>query len=312
MAFTPKPHVSAALQHLRLGVSAAGLAVALAMVLQMFIFGFVHYTDVRWTTLEDAGRTRELRVVQSNADSARSLTGRGSAAAENPAPQAEPAPAPAAADANRVLNRNDRVLATTSGLARSLGTVAAVMMMILMLQGVVVAGGASVPGVERAVTAATWSIVIAFVCLPVSSMLPGVPFRGALPSYEWITVSSEAIHAKSAAAPSGATFFGSALLAPMVVLAAAALVVLRFHAGVEQGVIATSVSELDEKLRREMSSIKVGATGAPRSVGALNRAMGESPPALISAPPPPLARIDPEEDRPIGRPTAGESLRRPI
>ncbi len=309
MAFTPKPHVSAALQHLRLGVAAAGLAVVLAMVLQMFVFGFVHYTDVRWTTLEDTGRTRELRVVQSNAGGARSLTGKGSAVGADPAAKPEPAPATVTADANRVPSRNDGWLAATSGLARSLGTVGALVMMILMLQGVVIAGGASVPGVERAVGAATWSIVIAFLCLPISAMLPGVPFRGALPSYEWLTASSGALRAGSPDAPGGTTFFGSALLAPIVVLAAAALVVMRFHAGVEQGVIATSVSELDDKLRREMSSIKVGATNAPRSVGALNRAMGETPPA---APAPPLARITPEDERPIGRPIAGDSLRRPI
>jgi len=313
--FQPKPHVSAALQHLRFTITAAGGALILALIAQLFIFGFVHYTDLRWTTLEPARPAEpELRVVETNTDSARSLTGRGSRVAHAQTPADEAAPTPA--DVNRALSRADYWFHAISDLARSIGSVAAAALAIMMLMGVAVAGGASVPGVEKVVTASTWSVVVALVCLPTASTLPGVPFRGALPAYDWLTAASEAIRAGAPAAPGGSQFLASALVAPIVVIAVTAMIVIRFHRGVEQGVIATSVSELDEKLRREMSSIKMGAVSAPRSVGALNRAIGDAPadplaPAAIPEPAP-LAERRSGGDRRINEPSAGAGLRRPI
>lgn len=314
MSYTPKPHVSAALRHLRLGVTVAGALLSLALILQLLVFAFVHFTDVRWTELEPPKQTtRELRVVRSNTDTAVSLSGAGSRVADKALPATEPAVV--AADVNRVLNRNDVWMHGASDLARSVGSIAVIVLALALFQGVIVAGGAHVPGVERVVTASSWGIALALVCLPVAGMLPGIPFAGALPSYEWVIGASEAIRAGSPEAPGWGEFYGSTLFAPMIALIVTLLIVLRFHVGVEQGVIATSVSELDEKLHREMSSIKLGATSAPRSVGALNRAIGEASglgaaapktggEAALAAGGAPMRRIT--------EPGAGEGLKRPI
>lgn len=334
MVWTQKPHVSEALRRLRVVVTAAGAILVVALLMNLLVFAFVHYTDVRWTTQEpDQAAVRELRVVRSNTGSAKSLTGKGSSIGATVATTTEPAAhgalgagvapwranAPvaqgvSAADVNRILNRNDLWLRATSDLARSLGTIAVIVLAIAMFQGVIVAGGASVPGVDRAVTAGSWAFVLAFICLPVGTILPGISFAGALPGYDWLTEASEAIRTGSPQAPGWGAFYGSALLAPVVSLVVAAVVMLRFSAGVEQGVIVTSVSELEEKLHREMSSIKLGAMNAPRSVGALNRAIGESTPmttgASLSSPPAP--ETDPAPARRIGTPSIGESLKRPI
>ncbi len=314
MSYTPKPHVSAALRHLRLAVTAAGAALSLALILQMLVFAFVHYTDVRWTEMEPPKQsTREMRVVRSNADTAVSLSGAGSKVADKAPP---PELTVQAADVNRVLNRNNLWMHSTSDLARSMGFVAVVVLALCLFQGVIVAGGAGVPGVERCVTSSSWAMVLALVCLPVAAMLPGIPFGGALPSYEWLTAASESIHNNSPASPGWGEFYASVLIVPLIALIATGLIVLRFHMGVERGVIATSVSELDEKLHREMSSIKLGATSAPRSVGALNRAIGE-PTGLAAAAPKPvpeqaLAAGGGQSLRRIGEPSSGDGLKRPI
>lgn len=313
MGYTPKPHVSAALRHLRLGVTASGAALSLALILQLLVFAFVHFTDARWTEMEPPKpTTRELRVVRSNTDTAQSLSGAGSKVAEKLAEAETPV---AAANVNRVLNRNDFWMHGASDLARSVGSVAVIVLALALFQGVIVAGGASVPGVERVVTSSTWALVLALLCLPVAGMLPGIPFAGALPSYEWLTAASESMRSDSPVAPGWGEFYGSVFFAPMIALIGSAVIVLRFHAGVEQGVIATSVSELDEKLHREMSSIKLGATSAPRSVGALNRAIGDASgvgaaapktgaEAALAAGGAPLRRI--------GEPSTGDGLKRPI
>lgn len=311
MSYTPKPHVSAALRHLRRAVTVSGALLSMALILQLLSFAFVHYTDVRWSTLEaPQPATHEMRVVRTNADSARSLSGAGSKVKK---PAAADTPPPPSAEVNRVLNRNNFWLHSASDLGRSVGTVAVIVLALAMFQGVVVAGGAGVPGVEKAVTAGSWSLVIAFLCLPVATLLPGVEYAGALASYEWITAASEAVRSGSPDAPGWGTLYGSVLIGPMIALFATALVVLRFHSGVEQGVIVTNISELDEKLHREMSSIKLGATSAPRSVGALNRAIGE---AATIAPPAPAAPMEPSLSGPsmrrLNEPSAGEGLRRPI
>lgn len=310
MAYTPKPHVSAALRHLRRAVTVSGALLSIALILQMLSFAFVHFTDARWSTLQaPQPATHEMRVVRTNADAALSLSGAGSKVKKTAAAGTPPPPS---ANVNRVLNRNDFWLRSVSDLSRSVGSVAVIVLALAMFQGVVVAGGASVPGVEKAVTAGSWSIVIAFLCLPVATLLPGIEFVGALTSYDWMTNASEAVRSGSPDAPGWGTLYGSVLIGPMIALFATALVVLRFHAGVEQGVIVTNISELDEKLQREMSSIKLGATSAPRSVGALNRAIGEAATVAPIPTPPMETPLSGPSMRRLNEPNAGEGLKRPI
>ena len=56
---TPRPHVSAAVVQLRLWVWFAAAALVLAATTELLTFGFVHYTDIRFTVLEAKGYGRQ-------------------------------------------------------------------------------------------------------------------------------------------------------------------------------------------------------------------------------------------------------------
>src|SRR5690606_25613394 len=77
MRYTPKPHVSAALAHLRHGITACALVVVAAAVVQMLVFGFVHFTQVRFEEPKREVTAQPLSVV----------------AAPRPVAGAKPAPA---------------------------------------------------------------------------------------------------------------------------------------------------------------------------------------------------------------------------
>ena len=83
-----------------------------------------------------------------------------------------------------------------------------------------------------------------------------------------------------------------------VAIAGLAAAVIRFRVGVEHGVIVTNVSQLDEKLESEIRGMKMGQLSSPRSVGALNTAIGDN--AEESAPSKPMSA--PATETPTGRP----------
>jgi hypothetical protein len=238
----------------------------------MLVFMFAAYTEVRWTEVRapKPERERVLKVVSPAASvpvpaeagvSEAAVAGGVRSLAEKDAPK------PAA----RTLSAADGLMARISGLACGAGTLAAVCLCVLTALGVCVAGGGCVPGVERAVTAAVWSLVLALLCLPWSTIMPGLGLPGVLAPYTDMTraledgaMSSTALHAQWAAAP-------------LVAMFAALGVGLWFRAGVERGVIVLSPSELDRAVEREVEAInrRGVASSTPKAVGALNRAIGE-------------------------------------
>lgn len=312
MAYSPRPHVSAALSHLRLGVTASAVVVGAALALNILVWAFAHFTDVRETVIESGtSESQPLEVVQGDPDAVTLAQRRAAMQAER-AQRAE-AEGQRPADVNRVVSRFEPVLSRLSGLARVFGMIAGLVMAVLMLEAVVIAGGASVPGVERAVTAASWALVIGLLCAPLDRIAPSLGFPGALAPYETIVSATDAVRAGRADAPGAVMIYGLFFLLPLATIVATALVVIRFHSGVERGAIVTSVSELDDQVAREMSSIKVGATNAPRTVGALNRAIGDR---SAAQPAPAMAGAASEdgggEGPALREPSPGAGLRRPI
>lgn len=300
MFFKPKPHVSDALRHLRVTIVACGLILGVCIALQTLVWGFVHFTDARWQEVEEVVTDSHVTVVPS-APQPGSLSGRSLNAASKPVTTKT-------VRINRVLSRTDGWFASIVGLTSTLGVITAIILAIAMHQGVVIAGGACVPGVERAVTAGMWAVVVALICAPIGVIIPEFPFSGVFTPYAAMTQASDAIREGLPNAPSSTGFYAEHLLLPLIAFAGVIFVVVHFLAGVEQGVIATSVSELDEKLAREMASIKRVAANQPRSIGALNQAMGE--------------RGEPDDDAPAAKPKAdpkslnspnpGAPLSRPI
>ncbi len=263
-----KPHVCEALRSLHRPVWCCALVLGLAICAQMLVWAFANFTDVRFTRIEADDAQQAPLVVQ------------GGAAAQSPPKRAvveRQAP-----DPNLARSAADHTLAALSGLAVFAGTLAALGLLGAMFLGVTIAAGGAVPGVEKASRGFVWAVVAAALALPLRSLLPSFPLPGALLSYEALTQAVEA-H-RQGAGPGALAYFSQFVAAPLTALALTALAALRFSAGVEAGLIATSVSELDEALEREMASIKLASTRTPKTVGALNRAIGDHDDAALQRP----------------------------
>lgn len=267
LSYTPRPHLSAALAHLRFSIFACALVLGIALSGRIVLFAIVHFTDARTTQV---GGTEEapLRVVSTPPRA--QITG-------TPKKAEEIAEAPPRADVNQVPGTSDLMLRRGSIVVQWVGVMSALLLAVLMFQAVMLAGASSVPGVERAVSAGTLAFIVVLCCLPLSGVLPETPFRGVFVAYERLVEDSALVRAGDAAAPTGLSFIGANVLLPSALILALVIAVLRFRSGVEAGVIATSVSELNEKLEREIRSMKTGNLSAPRAVGALNLAIGAQP-----------------------------------
>jgi len=275
-----KPHVSVALRQIRGWITLAAVLVVVAGITQALTFGFVHYTDIRTVELRTTPNA-ELSVVGAPGP----LQGPG-AVVEIPDVAAQAATGGVrthalaraqAAEVNTARTGWDTVLARASALACSIGALAALALLALTMLGAVVAGGGAVPGVERVVTSAIWSLVLAVLSVPLRDILPSLPVPGVFAGYDSLTQRSGLWSSTGVGA---ASTLAQWVVAPLLASGAAAMICLWFRAGVARGVIITSVSELDEMADREMANItRRGVRNAVgKSVGALHRALGEDAP----------------------------------
>lgn len=288
--FDPKPHVSRALAHLRFSVQLCALVLGLSLVANVGVWATVYFTDARWT---DETVSTELappaRVVDGEAVS---RTGK------------EIVPRSVTVEeTRRVPSAAEVTMRDTWRLSVWLGTIAAVALLLLMLEGVFVAGGANVPGVEKLVTATSWTMVVVFVCLPLRSVFPAFPMDGVFSSYDAMASVSELIKAGDATAPGSMGFVLERLFLPLVCLGASAFVALRFSSGVERGVISRSAGEAELRLIEEMEQ-------SQRATGVQGRAQGALSVTLEEEPPPP-SRPEPLQ-RPLSSPSPGKAPGRVI
>ncbi len=286
-----KPHISEALRHLRGGITFAGVIVALCATVQLLVFGFVHFTEIRWERAAPVATYQAPTVVASDRAVAMPSAATGKAPSillsePEPAPKpveekAAPTPKPASVTVpgaprpGLVYSRWDAALGFYSDAAVTVGIMAAFLVALLTFQGVIV--GSQVPGIEKAVGASTWAIILALISLPWRDALPKVPFGGVFGSYDAMTKASAAAQLGQIPGPA---IMAEYLLLPLMALVCGLLIIVRFRAGIERGVIITSVNELDAALSREMRDIaKRGpaSTAIVRSVGALNQAIGDRP-----------------------------------
>lgn len=275
-----KPHVSPALKHLRHSVTLSGLAIAACAIIQMMIFGFVHFTEVRWVEIKPTPTVSSLAVV----DGAR-LADPNAPIRQRRAVEAQ------TIAAERIPSRWAGTLEDFSAIAVTVGVLAACVFVGMTILAVCVAAGGAVPGVERAVTAATWSIIIAGLALPWRDFLPSMPFPGIFGSYEAMLAASD-----HGAAGGAARMFLTYLILPLAGVVASIYAVLVFRSGVRAGIISNMISEVDEMLEREIAGIR--ARGVSSNVGgrgssSLTRTIGE-PAGAIASPLPQdlLAGID--------------------
>lgn len=319
-----RPHVSAAIQSLRPMVTAAAIGVIACATVQMLVFGFVHFTEVRWEKSEQPVTTQSLTVVTGPArESAQAAPG---GAIEQGGRRGRRITEVQAAAMRQVPSRWAPVLQQFSDFAVAIGVVSTLALGVFVAVGTVIGGGGAVPGVEKAVKALAWATMLALFAIPWQDALASIPFGGVFGDYQTMVLASEAVDAGNAAV---APLLAAHLLLPLAALVVAGVVVVSFRAGVERGVIVTSVSELDEALDREMEHIKqrgIGSNvGGGRTIGTLNRAIGDQQPESGPVPmakPAAAAAADPDADPAKGRswvspadrrmnqPTSGNPLRR--
>lgn len=288
MTRNQKPHVSAALAQLKPGVTFACLILAASVFVQLLVFGFVHFTELRFEGARvESAPAGSLSVVPSVA-----IEPRREPATNPQASAAKPEAAPVATAAPRALSTINTVLHRISDLAVTAGTGSTAVLWILVFLGVVVGSSAQVPGVEKAVSAACWSLLLALACLPWQQVVPTTPFPGVFTAYATMTGASDAVDAGAA---SMGVLLAIHLVLPLAAFFVALLVLARFRSGIAAGVIIRSVSELDAAIEREAEEIArrgVSLSG-PRTVGALNSAIGS---VQMMSGPAPAPRRDQEEE----------------
>ncbi|MEM1422582.1 MAG: hypothetical protein AAGH64_01125 [Planctomycetota bacterium] len=302
MAYTPKPHISHALQHLRTGVFIASGVLIVALLAQLASWTVIHFGGENPTRIEAEPGVGQSAVVfaperQEPSD-----------AVTQTSPGETDGPPSSSADINAVATGTDLVIRRVADVSRVVGIVAVVALLVFLTQSVAVAGGGGVPGVEMVVTASTWAFVLFALAVPWGDVLPEVTFSGVLRSGAGFAESARAFHNSEVGA---AGYYAFRVLLPFLMMGGAFACALRFRAGVAKGVIVTHASMLDEQLEAELRKRKLGEGMTPRSVGALNTAIGEAPvekgPAPMSPPKPaagpsPMSSHYAPGETPPGRP----------
>jgi hypothetical protein len=130
--------------------------------------------------------------------------------------------------------------------------------------------------VERAVTAAVWSMMLCVLCLPWSRALPGLNVQGVFASFNDMTWALDARGpGLPVSVPLGMVM--QWIAAPACGFLAAVGVAIWFRAGVERGVVVLSPTELERQVVKEAEMIQKRGVAASTSKASrvLNQAMGE-------------------------------------
>lgn len=282
----PSSHVSAALHHLRHMVGLCAVTVVLASLLHLLVFGFVHFTDRAWTTIENERASADLKVVASsgNTEEIRTISGGPDAtnwvAGKSRVDSGMADAAAVAVTIDRVPSSFGVLLEGVSRWSTTLGIVACLGLGIACGLGVIVGSGASVPGIERAVTSATWATLLALIAIPWRDAFPSIAFPGMFASYG--AMASISAHVASGQT-SGTAAIATHVLLPLAALSIALVALVKFRGGVARGIVIRSASAMDEAIEREMASIRKKGVGSHFGVqisGSLNRALGETNVAL--------------------------------
>lgn len=282
-----KPHVSPALQHTRSWVSLCALLIVVAAAGQMLVFGVMHFTSVRYTSDEPRRPASSALVVSAGAPVSKP-EGRSAgvgAASRSTGGQAAKVAAKDGAATPTLDDVRARPLADADGFMRGLtaittsaGILASIILAWMTALGGIIAAGAAVPGIDKTIRSAACAVILAIIALPLGQLLGSDVFPGVFSTYSAMAQGSESVQAGLLA--EGA-LVGQFVALPILAIGMAAMVGMWYRAGVEAGIIATSVSDLDEKLEAEMQSVRTRGgsvgRGTVRAVGALNQAIGASP-----------------------------------
>lgn len=256
-------HVAPALLRLRGGALVSSMFVAACLIVQMLVFGFVHFTDVRFEAApasEEADSS--LRVVTPKSTDLKT-------------PPKNTAKVPPEALEPRVPSRWDGVLRNFGDTGAWIGAVACLSLFAQLALCVVISGGAAAPGIDRFVSAFHWGMLVVLASLPMQLLFPSFPTVGVFTAYDTMAAASE--HAQGG---SDLSLTISIVGIPFLCLFALVWTNLRLRAGVHAGILVSSVSQLDERIEEELHRVRtegVGSNIGPRTIGVVGAPIGASP-----------------------------------
>lgn len=256
-------HVAPALMRLGGGVMISSIFVAACLIVQMLVFGFVHFTDVRFESAPQVSDQEPLKVVTPKpADPAVAVKKDGAAAAR----------ALPGAYESRVPSRWDGVMRNFGDTGAWIGAVGCLCLFSQLGLCVVIAGGAAAPGVDRIVSAFNWGMLVVLGSMPLQTLFPSFPTVGVFTSYEVMAAASERTEGGS-----DLSLTISIVGIPFLALFALVLANLRLRSGIHAGILVSSVNQLDDRIEEELRRVRsegVGSNIGPRAVGVIGAPIG--------------------------------------
>lgn len=298
-------HASPALLALRRGAVFSALVVAAAIFAQALVFGFAHFTEIRFETVaaEKATRKEQLAVVDAQ-----------------PRKQIDPATLDKEVAETRTLGKTDQVLATVSGIASSAGVVALAVLMAQCWMATSIVASAGVIGMQRAVRASTSVTALFAMCVPWSSVIPASPIWGVFCGYQPLIDAGNAV--ASGARSEFAVVTLHAIM-PIILIGLVVWAIFNLSVGISAGIVKHAIDPLIEAEIEDVRAHGAGSLYAVRASGDISRAVVA--PTLVA---PIRIAGDNEADRAMAeleklagrrrppeeplKPTGTDPLRRPI
>jgi hypothetical protein len=253
MRTTIPDHAAPVLVRLGRGATISSVFVAACLVLQMLVFGFVHFTDVRFEPAP--APEAPLRVVTSKAQ--------------------ESAAAPAAVLVPRIPSRWDGVMRNFANCGAWIGALATMMLVTQLALAVAVIASTAAPGIDRIVSGFHWGLLVAFASLPMQNLIPAFPTIGVFVGYDTMAAASE----RAVGAGGDPMLVVSLAAVPFVALFALIFANARVRQGIHAGVLVRSVSQFDQRIEEEIARVRaegVGSNIGPRAVGVVGAPVGLS------------------------------------
>lgn len=253
MRTTIPDHAAPVLVRLGRGATISSIFVAACLVLQMLVFGFVHFTDVRFEPAPVP--ETPLRVVTSKPVDAEATA--------------------AAPLVPRVPSRWDNVMRNFANTGAWVGTTATLMLICQLALSVAVIASTAAPGIDRIVSGFHWGLLVAIVSLPMQNLIPAFPTVGVFVGYDTMAGASE----RAVGAGGDPMLVVSLVAVPFIALFALIFTNARVRQGIHAGVLVRSVSQFDQRIEEEIARVRaegVGSNIGPRAVGVVGAPVGLS------------------------------------
>jgi len=298
-------NASPALLALRRGAVFSALVVAVAIIAQTLVFGFAHFTEIRFDSApaEKMTQKEQLAVVEAQ-----------------PRKQIDPATFEKEVVEKRAIGKADAALATVSGIASSAGVVALAVLVAQCWMATSIVAGAGVIGMQRAVRAATIATALFAMCIPWTSVIPASPIWGVFCGYQPLIAATDAVGAGTRSEFVVVTLHA---VLPVILLGLVVWAIFNLSVGVSAGIVKHTIDPLVEAEIAEVQAHGAGSLYSVRAAGDINRAVvapslaapiriaGDNEADRAMADLEKLSGRRRPQDEPL-KPTGTDPLRRPI